>query len=175
MSQRVDPIHQHGLPASTEWEVDGVCKRGCCQAPVWVPTVSHSHRQPPWETSQVQQVCPGYQITAFALGLVLVRFCLCPLRVSFCFPQSCGAPEIKPCQVFPVQNPEAGEPEPELFLLWENLCKVFSFVVVHLGIWDFIISLSAPPAQLWWFPVCLVVNVFWQVLVSYIDGCSAWL
>lgn len=88
---------------------------------VYVPSMSCSTHPPtPGDSPRPAGRCgPGsYQLTAFALVPVRVRFCGRPLRVKPLFTLSCGAPAIKPewlwGLVFPVLEPRAGEPDMRL-------------------------------------------------------------
>ena len=100
----------------------------------------------------------------FYPGFWSVRFSVCPLRVSLYFPQSFGAPEIKPNwssrsnalgNTFWVQDPQAGEPNMGLRTLTalENHCNIIILQFVGhpprvMGL-DYIASLPLLPVSLW--------------------------
>lgn len=103
-------------PAEAFVPLTAFCRlRLCPQGELQLP-----HPASPGDSPRPAGRCgPGsYQLTAFALVPVRVRFCGRPLRVKPLFPLSCGAPAIKPRWlwglVFPVLEPRAGEPDMRL-------------------------------------------------------------
>ena len=80
-----------------------------------------------------------YEVTAFFPGLWCTPDPVCNLQErSFCFPQSCGNPAVKPLAFIArlsgvsslyCHTPRLGSPTwgSELSLLWENFCGIISF------------------------------------------------
>ena len=171
------------LCGARSWWENGGLQEGSCQSVipwttatnVFVPPESHSHPLPLQETLQYQQVCLAQALMRsllFSLVPGAHEILSAPFKImSFCLPQSCGIPAVKPPWPSktgslgappPLPDPQAGEPDIGLRTfttvvepLWYNYFPVCGLPPSRYGIWFY--RDCAPSTVLLWLLLCLWV------------------